>query len=74
MRFQNFNDLLDDIVLNDDDRLILLEDIPKLDQSPCYQTLSRWVSTGILPKPIVVRRKRYIRKKAWRELLLAQEG
>ena len=55
------------------DALIPLEAIQETDGAPCYQTLSRWIATGLLPKAIVVRRKRYIRKAAWRELLLRQE-
>ncbi len=55
------------------DALIPLGAIQETDGAPCYQTLPRWISTELLPKAVVVRRKRYIRKAAWRELLLRQE-
>ena len=73
MRAQTFNQLLNNVIITNDDALIPLEAIQETDGAPCYQTLSRWIATGLLPKAIVVRRKRYIRKAAWRELLLRQE-
>ena len=74
MSTQTFNQLLNNVIRANTDALIPLDEIQETDGAPCYQTLTRWIATGILPKAITVRRKRYIRMAAWRELLLKQEG